>query len=1304
VNLKLKQLTSAFDLAYPATTMLLALAGILVDHSIANAASIGTPNFSYVSDSIAPTINLTTNGTQDWELYDSPTAVYKPATYAAKINGASIGMSPAAFAPPCTGETINRSGQIFTWSDGSPNFFDNNFNPSGGLFFSNTNTVGYYTNYQKFTFTPGDTQPHTVHLYGYVNGLSLQFSNSLAGVNPVLSTVSPSGLADFDYSVTFQANNPTDALTVVWTFQKTGASAALKYANVEAVAMTGSKPARAVNWRVIAEDTNYPTTDVLMAGVVIGDTNYYGVSLPTDTTNNDCSAYFQAAMNWLSFNGGGTVYVPPGHYMFTNGLNLSAGVTLRGRWAQPVTGQPTKGTIFDIYAGEGGTNTTPGFLDAGGYDCAVRDLAFWYPHQTNATTWTPYPWTLRGSMDVENVTFVNSYLGFGAFQNGYQFARGIYGTPLVEGIDSLWGSSIPQLEEIHFASDYWPGSGLPGAPAAAALTAAMLANTNCFGFSGTWHAVNCSFSGYCYGVLGTFDNAYGIVTTNCTEGMRQTSGSETFLANCNFAGNTYGYHRVGGQNPNCYGCTFMGGTAAFLTQGAPFGDLYLNNCTFNGSMDAANTAQSLHMNGSRFTANTAANIILESGISQVEIVSAPDANCAVANVKNNSGKSLSTFVISTNGFVPMPASGFPFETNRTRKPAKQDLFDVTSASFAGGAWGDGIHDDTAAIQAAIYSAQTNGGGIVFFPSGAYVVSTNLAVTNGVELRGVNGRREMQTQLYQSLLVVKMPSSDPNGTPFLTLGDRCGIWGMSFEYYYQYFTNGAYQPFPYLIRCAGVTNYIIGCGSGRTYQGVDMNGARGALVDYCQLGGYTNILRVRGGATDCRYQNSYSQSWGVGSMAGVPGIPDSSDGTYTAYKNADIFMVEDCTNLMLYSIYTHIAHTLVTLRNGGSVQALMLNGEQMQRGYVLESGNGALNLLHSDGNINSAGDGTGSAVFWLQTNYTGTVTDLGYEVNPQSANYSVRVDNAQAKWMGYGVEVQGGTGLVNLRAAGQVSIFGGDVAQCSLDVPGQLTVSQSVLHSMPYVSQAGTVSFSTNCLSVGNSFIAADLNDVPYVSDAITVTTNNLIPAWSDGTAWGSIPTSPVGAVSGWQLASGTNFSFHVISPYFTNGVRPNVTITMSASGIPTNGSVTVTYDTSSGMRTLSSLSATVSDARFAAPNGADIMLTASNCNPLVNYLAVYANTNLGVAPQLVNSTPHFIGTAPLVSATQLGQAGLVMSGNVGAANVGLTYWLRCSTNLGLPLSQWNWVSTNAFNLDGSFSNALPVTPGQPQLFYRLQTQ
>jgi hypothetical protein len=53
-----------------------------------------------------------------------------------------------------------------------------------------------------------------------------------------------------------------------------------------------------------------------------------------------------------------------------------------------------------------------------------------------------------------------------------------------------------------------------------------------------------------------------------------------------------------------------------------------------------------------------------------------------------------------------------------------------------GAWGDGIHDDTAAMQAAINAASAAGGGVVWIPAGAFLFSSTLTITtSGVCIKG-----------------------------------------------------------------------------------------------------------------------------------------------------------------------------------------------------------------------------------------------------------------------------------------------------------------------------------------------------------------------------------------------------------------------------------------------------------------------------------------------------------------------------------------------------------------------------------------
>ena len=74
----------------------------------------------------------------------------------------------------------------------------------------------------------------------------------------------------------------------------------------------------------------------------------------------------------------------------------------------------------------------------------------------------------------------------------------------------------------------------------------------------------------------------------------------------------------------------------------------------------------------------------------------------------------------------------------------------------------------------------------------------------------------------------------------------------------------------------------------------------------------------------------------------------------------------------------------------------------------------------------------------------------------------------------------------------------------------------------------------------------------------------------------------------------------------------------------------------------------------------------------------------------------------IASISPAGANALVLQGNGGPTNGGSYYWLRCTTNLALPLTNWSVIATNAFDLNGNFSNQIPLMPEKPNMFYRLQ--
>lgn len=1389
--------------------------------NLAAAASIGTPSYAAAS---SPTV-LTNVGSSDWELYGKQGGPTQTPSES-KSGGTSIKMLTPVITSPTTADNsgISRSSATFSWSGGTPDASGASVDPyDNGFNFFSTSTANYYDSYETMTFVPGDTNLHTVHLYGYLSGNDLtgitgfQFSNSLAGASSVVSTFTSSLGGNWDYSVSFQADNPNDVFTVVWTFQKTGNNGIAKRMGIQAAAIDGQSAG--TNWRVIANDTNYPTRDVIVAGVVIGDA-VGGATLPADSTNNDCSAYFQAALNLMSSAGGGTVFVPAGIYCFSNSLTVPGGVTLRGRWVPPGPTQPVTGTIFKIYAGQGDTNAAP-FISQGGNGGGLQGLAFWYPNQW-ATNWQYYPYTIRGNVqEADELTLVNSYQGIYIPTASFTYLTDIYGTPLTTGFFMDNGPAFPRFYRIKFAPDYWRWSGLPGSPTNvmdwAALTMNMLANTNSVAVDirspDGGNLEGCVISGYCYGIRNANSlNAnppsghidyHNNVVTNCTEAHRVDYTVGINCYNCIFGGTTNGiaYHYVSGRGDSFYGCTLQGGSYAVLDN-ANSGRLHtlsFQNCTLSGQASINNYA-TLAMIGSSFT-TAGSNLILNSGVRGVTIIGG--TNCGPASIVNNSGLNTSdptVYFVSTKPTQPEPVLLIPYpNVNHPgwRRPLQSRLFNVVNY----GAKGDGVTDDTAAIRAAITAAHTNGGGIVFFPAAFYLVSQPLSVTNGVELRGIYGLLNSAVNVG-STLVINTGANNTNAPPFITLGDYCGIRGINVQYANQTWSNGVYIPYPYTIQCGGVSNYVWNCVLGNSYQGVDFKGARNGVADGCCMSGLVNAYKFEGGTTNCLVQFG-----GVKPLGYWPGPGAANgDGNFNSIsKTAVSYILADCTNVTVNAIFTHCAYALASVQGGDQLNLLEITGERLQNGMLFESGGANVLMQDSAPSHVNCTQGTGAYDFWLKTNFSGTVTALGAHGTYENENYTLLMDSTNATFAGYNIDLGGGNPLQAMKVAGTAAIYGGNVGGCTLEVPagGKFTVVDSTLGRMPYVPQAGLMDWSTNCQpDAASSFVAANLNNPMPIANGISVNVSNLVPTTVNADASGRSSKGDV--IVGWHLANsgvgtGTlsnNFNFHVTGQYFTNGLNgfwPSVTLEVYYLE-DTDGSLAVYYDSTNGMKlgatyTLVATNAqwddqsfTVNDARFVATNGVEIMLVASNCDPVVEYVAINSTSYLGVPPQfnppppvagftripasgirplpvtftdtstgaitnllwsfgdsqttntpagamvlhtyptegtytvtLKASGPGGSGTntqtgsvtvlipnPPVITTIRpVGTTALMLQGIGGPTNGGYYYWLRSSTNLALPLTNWNIVATNPFDIYGNFSNQIPLTPGSSQQFYRM---
>jgi hypothetical protein len=179
----------------------------------------------------------------------------------------------------------------------------------------------------------------------------------------------------------------------------------------------------------------------------------------------DDTAAFQRALDAVAKAGGGTVYAPPGSYLFRRTLTVPVGVTLRGSYScvpshngfrdkeQPKPGQD--GTALLVTAGRGSEDGTP-FLTLN-TNSSLVGLTIYYPEQFTDAAPVPYPWAIvmRGKNPaVLDVELLNPYQGIDASRNERHNVRNVTGQPLRRGIlvDAIY--DIGRIENVHF-NPWW---------------------------------------------------------------------------------------------------------------------------------------------------------------------------------------------------------------------------------------------------------------------------------------------------------------------------------------------------------------------------------------------------------------------------------------------------------------------------------------------------------------------------------------------------------------------------------------------------------------------------------------------------------------------------------------------------------------------------------------------------------------------------------------------------------------------------------------------------------------------------------
>ncbi|MCU0772851.1 MAG: hypothetical protein MUE94_13935, partial [Verrucomicrobia bacterium] len=696
-------------------------------------------------------------------------------------------------------------------------------------------------------------------------------------------------------------------------------------------------PPVAVHWRVRPQNPSFPTTDEVVYGVSLADSGFSN-PLPPDPANQDCTATFQEALSVVSGAGGGVVFVPAGFYRLEGTLTIPSRVTLRGEWKAPVAGQPISGTVLKVYAGQNDENGTP-FIRLSA-SSAVKDLAFWYPDQLPGAI-VPYPPTIQrgdngANHTAENITFVNSYVGFTTYRNGIgsrPMARNIYGTPLKTGIILDVLADVGRVENVNFSPDYWAGSGLTNAPTAGEHEAWIYNNgTGVLVGRIDWSYFSfVTVEGYNVGLSlrrSPFDGRdpngqyYDFSLTNCQTGVFvDYSAYGSLMSRFDIQGAVTGIHL--GTNAEdsvtLHTCTLNATSNALLNEGnAP---VSLESCILQQGKLYAKKGY-LTVMDSDFSSPSGTHIQMDSGVLGGSILGNRFTRSPVI-VETTTR----TVAIDHAPVVATPMPVYEFRQPTTAyKPAKTNLYVVTEAPYSAAA--DGVTDDTTAFQAALNAAGSNGGGLVFVPGGDYRLDGTLTVPSGVELRGVF-ETPPATVNRGSVLNVYSGQNQSNGTPFIQIQTNAGIRGLTFHYPEQIYdandtTNAGFVPYPFLIRGLGADVYVINSCSTITYQLMDLKTFRcdRHYVDGIYAAPFKTGFDVGGGSADGQIRSCHimPSAYRFASSA-YPSIPSTSITATLAdifEQNASMYVFGNVTNQVLHHDFTFGGLRGVTLYKEGGV--------------------------------------------------------------------------------------------------------------------------------------------------------------------------------------------------------------------------------------------------------------------------------------------------------------------------------------------------------------------------------------------------
>jgi autotransporter-associated beta strand protein len=661
--------------------------------------------------------------------------------------------------------------------------------------------------------------------------------------------------------------------------------------------------------------------------------------------STDDSGAFQAAINAV-YNaggaGGGVVFVPAGSYAFYQNLTLPTGVTLHGDWQDwTKSGGPLAGTTFKIYLGAGQSNGTP-FISMS-HSTALRGINFWYPNQ-NATNPTAYPFSIQAGNDsvVANVALVNSYLGVTS-DGDKNILRTVVGSPLALGIHMDQIFDVCHAEDVRFSPDLWPLAGVTNSPAAGGPQATWM-RANGVGMQllrvDGEMCMDTFISGYNIGIeaLSATNGQPGVTfyhgaVTNCATALFAQNMPSAFglmFADFTLDGDVAISRTDSTTDANAlfYGCTIIGrnGEAVSVTGSDWHSWMQFQNCTISNALELAGPGVFNVVNSTLLGATQS--------VLSATATRAAFTGCTFAPAQNlvNLGKAGNLLVNA----APTATTVAPdiewtnvINDELSRQPATTNLWVPTDLAF--GASGDGVQDDTAAIQSALTAAGNGGGGIVYLPAGKYKLTSTLDVPSGVELRGafeMRHRTQAAADGYDKGTILQPYGGQgaTNGPPAIALETSSGVTGITASYETQ---NTNCIPFPPLIQGRGPNVYVkaVCCPNPYLYVDLATYTCTNHFLDMVDGWALKSGYRVGNGSSgtilDCHGNWTYWVDNGD-SQSTLPG-PVQAPVLSFASHNLEMYVLGNCRELMVKD-FSIIEKTYLHLvdENGLGPNATLIN--------------------------------------------------------------------------------------------------------------------------------------------------------------------------------------------------------------------------------------------------------------------------------------------------------------------------------------------------------------------------------------------